>query len=73
MKNYKELKLQELEELGVFLGHIEQVLADMETYEEYLDKKDKRKFLRCHKELYDVWNKIQNKIIYLSDADERNK
>lgn len=70
MKNIEEIKIMEIEALSDFEDHIGIVLSDMDAFKEYLDKKDLKKFNKCYDYLDNLWEKIEEIIAYLSDADE---
>lgn len=72
MKNkFEDLKLSEIEVLGYFCEQIGDLMKSMDDFRIFLDKKDKKKFDKTYKNLGYFWDKIQNQIIYLCDADER--
>jgi hypothetical protein len=48
-------------------------MKSMDEYRPFLDSEDIRKYDKTYKNLGYFWDKIQNKLIYLWDADERNK
>ena len=73
MKNIEEIKLMEIEALSDFEDHIGVVLSDMAIFREYLEKKDLKKFNKCYDYLDNLWEKIEDMIAKLSDADERNR
>ena len=73
MKNIEEIKLMEIEALSDFEDHIGIVLSDMDIFREYLEKKDLKKFNKCYDYLDNLWEKIEDMIAKLSDADERNR
>ena len=58
MKNIEEIKLMEIEALSDFEDHIGTVLSDMDIFREYLDN---------------LWEKVEDIIAKISDADERGK
>lgn len=72
MKNLEEIKLMEIDALSEFQEHISLVLADMDIYREYLDRKEYKHFQKCYDYLDSLWEKIENIIVKLVDADERN-
>ena len=73
MKNIEEIKLMEIEALSDFEDHIGVVLSDMDIFREYLEKKDLKRFNKCYDYLDNLWEKIEDMIAKLSDADERNR
>ena len=73
MKNIEEIKLMEIEALSEFEDHIGLVLADMDIYREYLDRKEYKHFQSCYDYLDNLWEKIEDIIAKLTDADERTK
>ena len=73
MKNLEQIKVMEVEALNEFQEHIGLVLADMDIYREYLDKKEYKHFQKCYDYLDTLWKKIEETIVKLCDADERNK
>lgn len=73
MKNIEEIKLMEIEALSDFEDHIGVVLSDMDIFREYLEKKNLKKFNKCYDYLDNLWEKIEDMIAKLSDADERNR
>ena len=73
MKNIEEIKLLEVEALGDFEEHIGVVLSDMDSFREYLDKKEMKKFNKCYNYLDELWEKVEEIIRNICDADERNK
>lgn len=73
MKNLEQIKVMEVEVLNEFQEHIGLVLADMDIYREYLDKKEYKHFQKCYDYLDTLWEKIEDTIVKLCDADERSK
>lgn len=73
MKKLEEIKLMEIDALSEFQDHIGLVLSDMDDYSEYLDKKEFKNFHKCYNYLTMLWEKIEDTIVKLCDADERNK
>lgn len=73
MKNIEEIKLMEIEALSDFENHIGTLLSDMDIFREYLDKKDLKKFNKCYDYLDNLWEKVEDIIAKISDADERNR
>ena len=75
MKNskFEDLKIAEVEALSDFSDQIGELMKSMEEYRVFVDKEDLRKFNKTYKNLSYFWDKIQNKLIYLWDADERSK
>ena len=66
-------KLEELKMLEVEAEHISLVLTDMDSFKEYLDPKEFRNFQKCYDYLDTLWEKIEDSIVQLCDADERGK
>ena len=58
MKNLEQIKVMEVEALNEFQEHIGLVLADMDIYREYLDKKEYKHFQKCYDYLDTLWEKI---------------
>ena len=73
MKNLERIKVMEIEALSDFQEHISLVLSDMDIYREYLDRKEFKNFQRCYDYLDILWEKIEETILKLCDADERSK
>ena len=75
MKNskFENLKIAEVEALSDFSDQIGELMKSMDEYRVFVDKEDLRKFNKTYKNLSYVWDKIQNQLIYLWDADERSK
>lgn len=73
MKKLEKIKLLEVEALSEFQEHIGLVLADMEEYGEYIDNKERKNYQKCYDYLDNLWEKIEEVIAKLCDADERNK
>lgn len=73
MKNLEEIKLMEIDALNEFQEHIGLVLSDMDIYREYLNRKEFKNFQRCYDYLDILWEKIEETIVKICDADERNK
>ena len=70
---FENLKIAEVEALSDFSDQIGELMKSMDEYRVFLDKEDLRKFDKTYKNLSYFWDKIQNQLIYLWDADERNK
>ena len=72
MKNskFEDLKIAEAEALSDQIGEL---MKSMDQYRVFVDKEDLRKFNKTYKNLSYFWDKIQNQLIYLWDADERSK
>ena len=70
---FEELKIAEVEALGDFCDQIGELMKSMDEYRVFLDSEDVRKYDKTYKNLGYFWDKIQNKLIYLWDADERSK
>ena len=75
MKNskFEDLKIAEVEALSDFSDQIGELMKSMDEYRVFVDKEDLRKFNKTCKNLSYFWDKIQNQLIYLWDADERSK
>lgn len=73
MNKLEEIKLMEIDALSEFQDHIGLVLSDMDDYLEYLDKKEYKNFKKCYNYLTILWEKIEDTIVKLCDADGRNK
>jgi len=73
MKKIEELKMLEVEAMSEFQEHIGLVLTDMDSFKEYLDSKEFRNFQKCYDYLDTLWEKIEDSIVQLCDADERGK
>ena len=63
MKNLEQIKVMEVEALNEFQEHIGLVLADMDIYREYLDKKEYKHFQKCYDYLDTLWEKIEETIV----------
>ena len=70
---FEKLKIAEVEALSDFCDQIGELMKSMDEYSIYVDKEDKRKFNKTYKNLGYFWDKIQDRLIYLWDADERGK
>lgn len=73
MKNLEDIKLKEIEAMSEFQEHIGVLLDDMDAFREYLDKKEFKNFQKCYEYLNTLWEKIEDSIVQLCDADERSK
>lgn len=73
MKKIEELKMLEVEAMSEFQEHIGLVLTDMDSFKEYLDSKEFKNFQKCYDYLDTLWEKIEDSIVQLCDADERGK
>lgn len=73
MSKFEDLKLAEVEALGNFCEQIEEILRGMDEYRLFLDKKDIRKYNKTYQNLVYFWEQLQDRLIYLWDADERSK
>ena len=75
MKNskFEDLKITEVEALSDFSDQIGELMKSMDEYRVFVDKEDLRRFDKTYKNLSYFWDKIQNQLIYLWDADERSK
>ena len=70
---FEELKNAEVEALSDFSDQIGELMKSMDEYRVLLDRDDIRKFDKTYKNLGYFWEKIQNQLIYLWDADERGE
>ena len=70
---FENLKIAEVEALSDFSDQIGELMKSMDQYRVFADKEDLRKFNKTYKNLSYFWDKIQNQLIYLWDADERSK
>lgn len=68
---FENLKIAEVEALSNFSDQIGELMKSMDDYRIFLDREDLRKFNKTYKNLGYFWDKIQNQLIYLWDADER--
>ena len=68
---FENLKIAEVEALSNFSDQIGELMKSMDDYRVFLDREDLRKFNKTYKNLGYFWDKIQNQLIYLWDADER--
>lgn len=68
---FENLKLAEVEALSDFSDQIGELMKSMDDYRVFLDSDDIRRFDKTYKNLGYFWDKIQNQLIYLFDADER--
>lgn len=73
MKKIEELKMLEVEAMNEFQEHIGVVLTDMDSFREYLDSKEFKNFQKFYDYLNTLWEKIEDSIVQLCDADERGK
>lgn len=73
MKNIEEIKLMEIEALSEVEDHIGALLEDLDVFRDYLNKKELKKLDKCYRYLDNLWEKIENMIAQISDADERNR
>lgn len=73
MKNIEEIKLMEIETLSEVEDHIGALLEDLDVFRDYLNKKEVKKLDKCYRYLDNLWEKIENMIAQISDADERNR
>ena len=70
---FEDLKNAEVEALSDFSDQIGELMKSMYEYRVFLDRDDIRKFDKTYKNLGYFWEKIQNQLIYLWDADERGE
>ena len=68
---FENLKIAEVEALSDFSDQIGELMKSMDDCRVFLDREDLRKFNKTYKNLGYFWDKIQNQLIYLWDADER--
>ena len=68
---FENLKIAEVEALSDFSDQIGELMKSMDDYRIFLDREDLRKFNKTYKNLGYFWDKIQNQLVYLWDADER--
>ena len=54
-------------------GDKEEMMKSMDDFRMFVDRKELRRFDKTYKNLGYFWELLQNKLIYLWDADERNK
>lgn len=73
MKNIEKIKLMEIEALSEVENHIGTLLEDLDVFRDYLNKKEVKKLDKCYRYLDNLWEKIENMIAQISDADERNR
>jgi len=71
MSKMENLTIAEVEALSSFCDQISDVLNSMDEYRIHLDKNERRSLDKTYKRLVNLWESIQNKLIYLWDADER--
>lgn len=71
MRKIEEIKHLEVDALQEITDHLEIVMNDIEIYQEYLSKKDKKVAEKCRKQISRFWEQIENKIIDIFDADDR--
>lgn len=72
MSKMKNLTIAEVEALSDFSDQISEVLNSMEEYRVHLDKTERRSLDKTYKGLVNLWENIQNKLIYLWNTDERD-
>lgn len=70
---FENLKNAQVEALSDFSDQIGELMKSMDEYRVFLDREDVRKFDKTYKNLGYFWDKIQNQLIYLWDADERGE
>ena len=70
---FENLKNAQVEALSDFSDQIGELMKSMDEYRVFLDRDDIRKFDKTYKNLGYFWDKIQNQLIYLWDADERGE
>ena len=68
---FEILKSAGVDALSDFSDQIGELMKSMDEYRVFLDRDDLRKFNKTYKNLGYFWDKIQNQLIYLWDADER--
>jgi len=73
LSKLEKLKISEVDALSDFSDLIGEIMKSMDDFRIFVDKEDLRKFDKTYKYLDYFWNKIQNQLIYLWDADERSK
>lgn len=72
MSKMKNLTIAEVEALSDFSDQISEVLNSMEEYRVHLDKTERRSLDKTYKGLVNLWENIQNKLIYFWNTDERD-
>ena len=70
---FENLKIAEVEALSDFCDQIGELMKSMDEYKVFLDKNDLRKYNKTYKNLGYFWDKLQDRLIYPWDADERGK
>ena len=71
MKKIEEIKHLEVNALQEIADHLGTVMDDIDIYQEYLNKKERRVAEKCRKQISRFWESIENKIIDIFDADDR--
>lgn len=71
MNKIKDLKVAEVEALSAFSDQIGDLLNSMDDFRYYLDKKDERRFDKTYKNLVYFWEKLEDELIMVLGADER--
>jgi hypothetical protein len=71
MSKLEDLKIREVEALSEFQEHISLILADMDGYREFVDKKEQKQLQKCYEYLDNLWEQIEEVISNICDADSR--
>ena len=70
---FENLKLAEVDALSDFCDLIGEVMKGMDEYRVYLNKNDVRRFNKTYKNLGYFWESIQDRLMNIWDADNREK
>lgn len=73
MSKMKNLTIAEIEALSDFCDQISEVLNSMDEYRIHLDKNERKSLDKTYKGLVNLWENIQNKLIYFWNTDEREE
>ena len=72
-KDFEKLTIAEVEAISNFCDQIGDLMATMDEARMHINKNDRRRYDKTYKNLGYFWEQLQDRLIYLWDADERKK
>lgn len=72
-KDFEKLTIAEVEAISNFCDQIGDLMATIDEARMHINRKDRRRYDKTYKNLGYFWEQFQDRLIYLWDADERNK
>ena len=72
-KDFEKLTIAEVEAISNLCDQIGDLMATMDEARMHINRKDRRRYDKTYKNLGYFWEQFQDRLIYLWDADERNK